>query len=549
MTHLQSKLYVLLKEINDICKKNDIEYFLAGGTALGAIRGGGFLPWDDDIDLYITEKNWQKLVKVMESQTPDDRIFVCVENDHWYRNVVGRYVDKETTVMMKSQMVCGKACGQLLEFFIFDPMPLGEEKKREHRQKVKIYSELLTSSFVVNRSIFYNNREFDQDLYKKYRKRCETEGEEKVLNELLTEIKSNDEDAADSYCMRWGQRNLIYTKEMFGAGRPEKFEDDYFPVPAQQEKVARIAYGDDWMYIPEGAGKVVHDLDKDLDTPFQQYVDMYMSVYDKQTLQDAFVNSKNSRADSLYKDNMYTMEMAKARAELAALNIKRNAPDPQTLRGLIEEGKTREVIDHLSYLFLMQSNPTISNHGVLIPVGDEILYAAVMAQILSGRYYKASKLLQLRTEKEEELTEDLKYAKSLFDFCRDLSVAIFDDMDEDRVRELLDANQQYKDIVPDHARGEVWLLKRHEDYPAIIRSTDSLLEKWPHDGELMGMRGYALYMQGRNEEAAAEYEKAVENTRNGYIWRQAKELCNIEAYTIVDHQPTDDEEEEEEDSE
>ena len=125
MDQLQANLYKLLVELDEICKRNDVTYYLAGGTALGAIRGGGFLPWDDDIDLYITRENWNKLVKVMETQTPENRVFVCVENDDIYCNPVGRYVDKETTVMMKSQLLCGKACGQLIEFFVMDPMPLG----------------------------------------------------------------------------------------------------------------------------------------------------------------------------------------------------------------------------------------------------------------------------------------------------------------------------------------------------------------------------------------------------------------------------------------
>ena len=61
MKDVQKKLYDLLKKFDKICKDNDVEYYLAGGSALGAVRHKGFLPWDDDVDLFITRNNYIKL--------------------------------------------------------------------------------------------------------------------------------------------------------------------------------------------------------------------------------------------------------------------------------------------------------------------------------------------------------------------------------------------------------------------------------------------------------------------------------------------------------
>ena len=112
MNQIQKKLYKLLIEVDEICQKHNIVYYLAAGGALGAIRNGGFLPWDDDLDLYITRDNWEKLKLVMKEEVPDNREFVCTEYTELYCNPIGRYVDKETTLMMKSQLLCGKCCGK-----------------------------------------------------------------------------------------------------------------------------------------------------------------------------------------------------------------------------------------------------------------------------------------------------------------------------------------------------------------------------------------------------------------------------------------------------
>ena len=84
MTPVQENLLKLLKEIDAICKKHDITYYLAGGTALGAVRNNGFLPWDDDMDLYITRENWKKLEKVIDSEIRPDRGYASTDRNELY---------------------------------------------------------------------------------------------------------------------------------------------------------------------------------------------------------------------------------------------------------------------------------------------------------------------------------------------------------------------------------------------------------------------------------------------------------------------------------
>ena len=62
----------ILDTVDGICKKNNIKYFLSGGTLLGAIRHKGFIPWDDDIDLWMTRKNYDKFYKLIKTVLPKE---------------------------------------------------------------------------------------------------------------------------------------------------------------------------------------------------------------------------------------------------------------------------------------------------------------------------------------------------------------------------------------------------------------------------------------------------------------------------------------------
>lgn len=74
---VQNKILDIMKYIDSLCRENGIVYYIMGGTALGAIRHGGFIPWDDDLDIFMTPSEYEKFKTVFEKQQSE--VFVLQE--------------------------------------------------------------------------------------------------------------------------------------------------------------------------------------------------------------------------------------------------------------------------------------------------------------------------------------------------------------------------------------------------------------------------------------------------------------------------------------
>lgn len=81
LERLQEILRMMLADFDKFCEDNDIDYFLVGGSLLGAVRHNGMIPWDDDIDIGMTGKDYDKFIQIMKKRESDKYTLISSETN------------------------------------------------------------------------------------------------------------------------------------------------------------------------------------------------------------------------------------------------------------------------------------------------------------------------------------------------------------------------------------------------------------------------------------------------------------------------------------
>lgn len=92
----QHRMTYILQEVDKICRRHHIQYFLDGGSLIGAVRHGGFIPWDDDLDIAIMLDDYPKLRRYLEKELPSNLAIHDWQNDPNYPLLIGKVRDKNS---------------------------------------------------------------------------------------------------------------------------------------------------------------------------------------------------------------------------------------------------------------------------------------------------------------------------------------------------------------------------------------------------------------------------------------------------------------------
>ena len=94
----QLKMLEILKAVDVICRKHNIDYWIDAGTLLGAVRHKGFIPWDDDIDISVRREDYKRMREILQQELPSNLVFVDWTTDKNYFDACGRVKMRNTYV-------------------------------------------------------------------------------------------------------------------------------------------------------------------------------------------------------------------------------------------------------------------------------------------------------------------------------------------------------------------------------------------------------------------------------------------------------------------
>ncbi|AEV94882.1 LicD family protein [Pediococcus claussenii] len=128
-----------LKVIIDICKRHDIQYMMIGGSLLGTIRHNGFIPWDDDVDLGMTRRNYDKFARVAPLEFQHNHYFMqTADTDPNFAFSYMKILDTNTYIEEKYNVNDARK-GVFVDIFPFDMVPNQPEVRQSVYSRFQFY--------------------------------------------------------------------------------------------------------------------------------------------------------------------------------------------------------------------------------------------------------------------------------------------------------------------------------------------------------------------------------------------------------------------------
>ena len=253
----------ILSDFHNICKENYLEYFLCGGSCLGAVRHNGFIPWDDDIDIFMSREDYNKFISIYKNVLDNKKYyFQSLEINNDFGWPFGKIRRKNTVYKEWNQNLSDDKAGIWIDIFVYDKIPNNKlitiiQYARVFKYKIMLFRKLGNTTygntkiknFIIKvlffASKFYSVETLKKRLFKNMTKYNYLEDNYKIIS------------YGGSYLLK-----EIYDKEWFKEKVLHKFENKKFYIPKEYDKYLSQIYGD-YMKLPPKEEQIPkHEVEK-----------------------------------------------------------------------------------------------------------------------------------------------------------------------------------------------------------------------------------------------------------------------------------------------
>lgn len=245
------------KEFHRICTKNGIPYYMIGGTQLGAIRHGGFIPWDDDMDFGIPRPYFEKFKELCERQVSSPYKLVTAENSSY---PIGYIKLQDTRTLIEDPMMgfsTGSPIGVYVDIFPLDECCADYSKLKSLDKKRIIFDHIVRGIFekLPNRKWYYGIINYVLHYLLPHGHKAKLWWM-KQKNKICLEYSKTGKDAMINLYGIYKERELV-GKEIWGTPTLYKFEDTEFYGPEDYDGFLKQIYRE-YMKLPDENNRHIH---------------------------------------------------------------------------------------------------------------------------------------------------------------------------------------------------------------------------------------------------------------------------------------------------
>lgn len=265
----------ILKEYLKICKKHKLKYYIIGGTFLGAVRHKGFIPWDDDMDIAMPRKDFDKFLKIANADLPKNMKLITFENDENYRYYLPRIVDLNTKIIEKRYENTNITSNIFIDIFPIDGTPNNFILRKLYYLRI-LFNRMLVSYYYIDTIDPSRKRKLYEQILIGIAKIIPTKkiiNPNKVLNKIdnmLRKYKIEKSKYIGTIMGAYRTREIV-PKEYFGIPSEYEFEGQKLTGPEMYDEYLTHMYGD-YMKIPDNKNENRHlDVSKNVNNERKEY--------------------------------------------------------------------------------------------------------------------------------------------------------------------------------------------------------------------------------------------------------------------------------------